>query len=332
MEHFRTEFPIEEAKLKLNYSHRIFCMGSCFTESIGAYLVGYKFKTFINPFGIVYNPLSIHNQMQMLLTDKIFKREDLFFHNEVWNSFFHHGKFSHPDAEMALENINNTLDRARKELMRTDLLIVTLGTAWVYEFLKTSQVVSNCHKVPEKEFRRFQLSVDKIADTLGTTLNQLKKLNPKLQVLFTISPVRHMKDGAAENQLSKATLLVAVHKMIRQCNYAHYFPAYEIMMDDLRDYRFYEADMVHPSSIAIEYIWEKFYKAYIDKRAFMVMMQIEEIDAARNHRPRNPHSEAHKAFLKKALVKIMQLKAAYPDLDFEQEIAYFNADSKEQVY
>ena len=331
MDVFRTEINVDESKVKITYDSRLFCMGSCFADHIGRYLQNYKFNTFINPFGIVYNPLSIHNQLQMLLTDKIFRKEDLFFHNEVWNSFFHHGSFSGHDAGEVVDNINITLDSARKALKRTDVMVITLGTAWVYEFLKTGDIVSNCHKVPEKEFRRFTLDVDKIVDTLGATFSQLKRLNPKLHIVLSLSPVRHLKDGAVENQLSKSILLLAIHRLVKHNSYVQYFPAYEIMMDDLRDYRFYNADMVHPSPIAIEYIWEKFYKAYVDKRVFVVMMQVDEIAAALNHRPRNPQSDAHKGFLQKTLVKVMQLKAAYPELDFDEEVAYFNAE-KEKVY
>lgn len=326
MNMFRTEVVVEEGKVKVQYGSRLFCMGSCFAEHIGGYLHGYKFKTVINPYGIVFNPLSIHNQLQMLLTDKVFRKEDLFFHNDVWNSFSHHSDFSGPDAQEVVDHINAQLSIARKELLKTDVMVITLGTAWAYEFLKTGLVVSNCHKVPDKEFRRFALDVDKIVDTLGTTLNQLKRLNPKLNVVFSVSPVRHLKDGAVENQLSKATLLMAVNKMMKQASFIHYFPAYEIMMDDLRDYRFYNLDMVHPSPLAVEYIWEKFYRTYIDKKAYVVMMQVDEIAAAHGHRPRNPNSEGHRTFLKKNLVKVTQLKAAYPDLDFEKEIAYFNGD------
>ena len=331
MDVFRTEVNVDESKLKVQYDSKLFCIGSCFAENIGAHLKGYKFRTALNPFGIVYNPLSIHNQLQMLLQDKTFRKEELFFHNETWNSFFHHGSFSGPDQLEVTANINAALSAAKKDLLKTDLMIITLGTAWVYEFLKTGDIVSNCHKVPDKEFRRFSLDVDKIVDTLGTTLQQLKKLNPKLNVMLTVSPIRHLKDGPVENQLSKAILLMAVHKMVKQNNFMQYFPAYELMMDDLRDYRFYNTDMIHPSPAAIEYIWEKFLKAYVDKRAYNIMAQVEEIIAARNHRPRNPQSESHKNFQKKALVKILQMKAAYPEMDFDEEIHFFKADEEKVV-
>ncbi len=312
-----------ESSAKFSYHTRLLFMGSCFTEHIGKRLWDYKFRINLNPFGIVYNPLSIHQHIQFLLNDKQFRQEDLFHHQDLWHSFQHHGRFSGPDPVLVAKRINDGLAAAKEDLLRSNWLVITLGSAWVYEHLATGQVVANNHKLPDGEFSRYMLDADKIADTLGTTILQLRKHNAKLNVMLSVSPVRHLKDGATGNQLSKATLLVAAHKIASQAEYVHYFPAYEMMMDDLRDYRFYENDMVHPSSLAIGYIWDKFQKAYIDRRVYPIMQQVEEIQLALSHRPFNPETESHKNFLKRNLVKAMQLKAAYPEMDFDREISYF---------
>lgn len=323
MQHFRTEVPVPESAQKFSYQSRMLFMGSCFTEHIGKRLWDYKFRINLNPFGIVYNPLSIHQHIQLLLKDKQFVHTDLFYHQDLWHSFQHHGRFSGPDPMHTTKRINDALNAAREDLLRSTWLVITLGSAWVYEHIATGQVVANNHKLPDKEFKRYMLDPDKIADTLGTTILQLRKHNANLNVMLSVSPVRHLKDGAAGNQLSKASLIVAAHKIAAQAEYVHYFPAYEIMMDDLRDYRFYNADMIHPSPVAIDYVWDKFQKAYIDRRVLPIMQQVEEIRMALSHRPFNADTEGHKGFLKRNLVKAMQLKAAYPEMDFEREIAYF---------
>lgn len=325
MQHFRTEVPVPESPVKFSYHTRLLFMGSCFTEHMGRRLWDYKFRINLNPFGIVFNPLSIHQHIQLLLKDQLFKPEDLFYHQDLWHSFQHHGRFSGPDPILTTKRMNEALTTAREDLLRSQWLVITLGSAFVYEHLATGQVVANNHKLPEGEFRRYMLDADKIVDTLGTTIQQLRKHNAKLNVILSVSPVRHLKDGAAGNQLSKATLVVAAHKIAQQCDYVQYFPAYEIMMDDLRDYRFYDTDMIHPSGVAIDYIWDKFQKAYIDRRVLPIMQQVEEIRLALTHRPFNASTEGHKNFLKRNLVKAMQLKAAYPEMDFEREIAYFKS-------
>lgn len=324
MEHFRTQVQVPRSNIRMNYSGHTLAMGSCFTENIGGLLQFFKFPIDINPFGIVYNPLSIHQQLCMLLSDKLITADDLVHYGGRYHSFLHHGHFSDSNPNAALDQMNQRLVQARQQLANTDLLILTLGTAWAYSLKKNGQVVSNCHKVPAAEFTRELSSVDKIVDTLGGTLDKLQEHYPNLKVVFTVSPVRHLKDGAAGNQLSKSTLIMAVHHMIAQNSNREYFPAYEIMMDDLRDYRFYKDDMTHPSELAVDYIWSLFSKTYVDKKAHPLMQQVTEIQSAMGHRPLDPSSEAHKQFLKRNLVKATQLKAAFPELDLEQELAYFS--------
>lgn len=309
---------------RIGYHNQLLAMGSCFTEHIGGMLQYYKFNVDLHPFGIVYNPVSLHQQLRYLMGNQLLVEGDLFQHHGLWHSFMHHGHFSGTHKAQVRDGINARIQQARKQMQQTDLLILSLGTTWIYELAETGMVVANCHKVPEKEFRRRLVTVDYILDTLGGTLHKLQAQYPQLRIVFTISPVRHLKDGATGNQVSKATLQLAVDQMVKEGRGREYFPAYEIMMDDLRDYRFYAEDMVHPSALAINYIWEQFLKAHIDKKAHQLMNQVADIQAAMQHRPLNPTSEAHQLFLKKHLVKVMQLKAAYPMLDMQDAVTYFS--------
>lgn len=320
---FRTAVQVPESKQKIDYSTGILAMGSCFTEHIGGRLEHYKFNIDLNPFGIVYNPLSLHHQLRYLMGDQFFTREDLFSDKGMYHSFLHHGNFSGNNADLVLEHINTRIELAREQLKHAHLLIFSLGTAWAFSLKDNGQVVSNCHKVPAAQFDRQLLTVEKIMDTLGGTLAKLLEHYPKMRILLTVSPVRHLKDGAVGNQRSKATLLMATHQLVDEHERIGYFPSYEIMNDELRDYRFYARDMAHPSDIAIDYIWHKFFQAYIDRKAHQLMQQVEDIQNAASHRPINPDSEEHRQFLKRYLVKTTQLKAAWPALDFEEEIAYF---------
>lgn len=324
MEHFRTQVQIPRSNIRIGYDVRTLAMGSCFTEHIGGLMDYFKFPIDINPFGIVYNPLSIHHQLRLLMSDKLLTVDDLIQHGGRYHSYLHHGHFSHSDPNKALKLMNQRLQQAREQLSKCSILVLTLGTAWAYSLKTNGQVVANCHKVPANEFTRELCTIDKIEDTLGGTLDKLQEQYPDIRIVFTVSPVRHLKDGAAGNQLSKATLIMAVHKMIAAGKGREYFPAYEIMMDDLRDYRFYKEDMTHPSELAVDYIWGQFSKTYIDRKAHPLMQQVADVQSAMAHRPIDPTSDAHKQFLKRNLVKLTQLKAAYPELDLEQEQRYFS--------
>lgn len=320
MSKFRTSFKIPPLKTPMNYSSQILSMGSCFSENIGNKLADYKFNIIANPFGILYNPESIANAIDLLIKKKRFNKEDLFEHQGVWHSFYHHSRFSHTHANQCLKNINQALTQASEKLQTTNFILITLGTAWVYELKSTGKIVSNCHKISATNFRRFKLNTCDIVERYTALINKIKTKNPSCQVIFTISPVRHLKDGAAENQLSKATLINGVHELVETFDQVHYFPSYEIMMDDLRDYRFYASDMIHPSEQAVEYIWEKFKTACIDNTNYQTMHTIDKIKSAVNHRPFQPNTVPHKKFLNNTLQKIYQLQSDYPDLDFKTEI------------
>ena len=201
-------------------------------------MIQLKFPAVVNPFGVLYNPVSVRNAIEILIDQKKFKDSDLNFFNEQWFSFYHDTEFSHPDKNISLEKINKSISIAADNLRKAGYLIVSFGTAWVYKYLKNGNVVSNCHKIPAKEFERYKLDVEDIFVEWANLMNRLNELNPDLKIIFTVSPVRHWKDGAIQNQLSKSTLILAIHQLKQQFENVDYFPSYEIMMDDLRDYRF----------------------------------------------------------------------------------------------
>lgn len=322
---FRTTFSIKESRQKINYSSNILLAGSCFTENIGKKLNYYKFNAHINPFGIIFNPYSLTESLGKLIKKEYFTKKDLYFFNNKWLSLWHHGSFAKTTAEEALAEINNGIEKGHAFINKADFLIITFGTAWVYELKSNRQIVANCHKIPQKEFEKRLLEINEIVSDFQLLINELKQINNKLQLCFTLSPVRHWRDGAVENQLSKSTLHVAIQKIIAQNKMCSYFPAYEIVMDDLRDYRFYEADMIHPNQQAVDYIWEKFKLSNVNEQTFVMMEKIAKLKTAMNHRPLDPGSAAHKRFMQQQFQLVNQLHEQLPALDFSEEINYFNA-------
>jgi len=323
MEPFRTAIDIPSGNKPIDYSSKLLFFGSCFAENMGAEMLQSKFQTLINPFGILYNPFSIANSLEILVKKKLFSEHDLFEDKGVWNSFSHHSRFSHTDKVRCLENINKQIELGSNFLKKTDFLIITFGTAWVYELKKTGNVVSNCHKVPAKAFKRYRITNDEIVEKCQTDFQSLINQNPNLRIILTVSPVRHIKDGLVENQLSKATLLLAAHELEREFEKVSYFPSYEIMMDDLRDYRFYADDMVHPSNLAIEYIWDKFKNCWINPKAFGTMKELDKITQAMSHKPFFPESESHQKFIKNQLENIRLISEQQPGIDLVAEKEYF---------
>lgn len=323
MSDFRTTVKIPDSTLEIDHKTPVGMIGSCFTDNIGKRMGRYKFSIDINPFGVVYNPASVGKSLGFLADRAQFNKVDLHYFNNQWFSFYHHTDFSDAAAEKALEKINNRLSRSSEFLRKARALFITIGTAWVFEHKKEGIIVSNNHKLPSNQFHRYRLSTDQVIKHLSLALQKLRKVNPSLRVVFTISPIRHWKDGAVENQLSKSTLVVAVHEIIRQYPYAEYFPAYEIMMDDLRDYRFYDDDMIHLSPTAIQYIWEKFRSVYISQQSERLMRKLEKVVKAFEHRPIKQGSANLKEFAEKTLARIQQLEQQHPFLDFNREKTYF---------
>ena len=325
MKEFRTKIEPERSNNKISYHTPVLFMGSCFTENIGNKMVDFKFPVLVNPFGVLYNPVSVRQSLEIILDQRDFEESDLDFFNNLWFSFYHDTEFSNPDKQECLKKINRRLNQARAHLKTAKYLIVTFGTAWVYKYLKIKRIVSNCHKIPAKEFDRFKLGVEDIFVQWAKVLNRMEDYNPDLKIIFTVSPVRHWKDGAIQNQLSKSTLILAIHQLIKIFDHIEYFPAYEIMMDDLRDYRFYADDMLHPSKVAIDYIWQQFGQTYFDQTTNEVIQDVEKIVRAKNHRPMNPGTKSHQRFLESQIDLIHKIIKKNDFLNFDDELNYFKS-------
>lgn len=322
---FHLEFTPKPFDSKINHRHKLLLTGSCFTEQIGAKLASHKFSVLDNPNGILFNPVSIAKSVTSYIENKNYSKEDLFYQNECWNSWEHHSRFSNPDADECLRLINESQTRANTFLKTANWLLITLGSAFVYE-LENKNVVANCHKVPTDKFNKRLLSIDEVVNDLQAMIGKAIAFTPGLKIIFTISPVRHLRDGFVENNRSKATLIHAVHRLVKKNESCFYFPAYELVIDDLRDHRFYAEDMVHPNYAATNYVWEKFIAACVDEPSQQLMKEIAIIVAAKNHKPFNPKSELHKRFRQTNLEKIKKLQKQFHYLDLEEEAAYFNSN------
>lgn len=296
-------------------------VGSCFAENIGRKLEEHKFTVDINPFGILYNPASVAEGLRRLLCPERFTPGDLFQHEGIYHSFAHHSRFSAPTEEECLEQINSRLYQSSDFLRKATRLVITLGTAFVYRLKSDGRIVANCHKLPEKRFDRERLSVEAIVADWKPLLLALWEQNPALKILFTVSPIRHWKDGAHENQLSKATLLLAADALQREFpERIAYFPAYEILMDELRDYRFYADDMLHPSPLAIDYMWQRFTDHFLSADTLAILKEWGDIQKAMNHKPFQPDSEVYKRFIHQTLLKMERICEKMPSFDIQNEI------------
>lgn len=320
---FHLEFNPKPFDTKISHQHKLLLIGSCFTEQIGVKLAQHKFDVLDNPNGILFNPASITKSVSSYIQNKQYTEADLFEQNECWNSWEHHSRFSHPDKMTCLELINDSQSGANQFLKKADWLLITLGSAFVYE-LDNQTIVANCHKVPTDKFNKRLLSIEEVNSMLKNMQDELMQFNPGLKIIYTISPVRHLRDGFVENNRSKATLINAVHQLAENNKAVFYFPAYELIIDDLRDYRFYAEDMVHPNYAATNYVWEKFIAACIDEPSQSLMAAINTINAARNHKAFNPGSKQHKKFLQTNLEKVKKLQQQFPYINFKEEIYYFN--------
>ncbi|RPH30636.1 MAG: GSCFA domain protein [Bacteroidales bacterium] len=323
---FRTKIDVQPYPFSLGYSSPTMFCGSCFTENIGSLMVERKFPILVNPFGVVYNPISVKLVIESILNAQPFDESDLKFRNGLWYSYLHHTSYSSPDKEKCLESINTDLLKASSFAKDMEYLLVTFGTARVFYLKENNQPVANCHKISAKEFDNQLLSVEEILNSWSALMDDLLMRIPDLKIIFTISPVRHWKDGAIGNQQSKSILNVAVHELIKQYpNNAFYFPAYELLMDDLRDYRFYADDMLHPSKVTVNYIWEKFVGSIISSKAIRLMGDVEKIIAAVNHKPFNPKTKEHNVFITNILKQIKTLERTNPLIDFEREAEYLTS-------
>ena len=300
MGNFRTTYKAKQGASLLDYNSSSFFIGSCFSNNISAHLAYRKFKVCANPYGILFNPISIARALKEIVDERIYVEEDLVQHNGIYHSLHHHSDYSNPDAAVVLSGIQESISVSKLALEGANMLFVTLGTAWAYEY--EGAVVANCHKIPNHRFKKRLLTVNEIKTALRSALEAVATKNNNLSVVFTVSPVRHLKDGFEENSLSKAVLRLAIAELQNELANVTYFPAYEIVQDDLRDYRFYAKDMVHPSEDAITYVWDRFKETYIDPKVQNTMSRIEKLQAAIDHRPRFPDTEAyqkHLAFIEK---------------------------------
>lgn len=311
---FRTSIDIKPYSFRLDYQSNILTLGSCFSENMGLKMKNVFFKTEINPFGVLYNPISILNSIQLLLQNKKFTASDIFEYKSLWHSFAHSSSFSDVSSELCLSKMNERISFASEFIKSTDVLLITFGTAWVFTDKESGRVVSNCHKLPAAKFNRRRLTVDEITEAYSDLLTKLKALYPNLNVVFSVSPIRHWKDGAHENTISKSTLLLAVDALQNQFGNVHYFPAYELLMDELRDYRFYASDMLHPSDVAVEYIWSKFSESVFSEETLQLMKKLEQLAADRAHRPLHPLSPEYALFKENTGKRKNEIIQKYPFL------------------
>jgi len=314
---FTTKVPIPKSKFPIDYQSKILSFGSCFAENMANKFDYYKFQNSCNPFGILFHPLAIENSISRIINLELFSEKDLFFNNERWHNFELHSDLSNPNKESLLIGINDLLVATNKQIKEVSHIIITYGTSWVYRDKQSNKVVANCHKVPQTNFDKELLSVFEIEKSIQNTINLIKKVNPNCNLIFTISPVRHLKDGFVENQNSKANLIAGLNSVFAsQKSPISYFPSYEIMMDELRDYRFYAEDLIHPNQVAIDYIWERFVESSVAGGAIITMSEVEAIQRDLSHRPFNPTSESYKKFQIQLDTKINNVKSKFPFMNF----------------
>jgi hypothetical protein len=308
---WQTLIPIPGFPLKITYRAPVFFLGSCFAANIGQAMQQRRFPVAINPFGVVYNPLSIAQSIQRLRSGQPFSEEETVDCHGLWTSFQHHSRFSHPDKAVFLQQANAALQQGTALWKEAAFTVVSLGTSWAYRHRERNCIVNNCHKFPAAQFERILLPAEDTVRALATEI----AAQPSRTWIFTVSPIRHWKDGAHGNQLSKAHLLIAIDRLQQQFPNVHYFPAYELMMDELRDYRFYADDMLHPSDRAVAYIWQRFAEAAFDEETLKIIPEIEKIIAAQQHRPLHPDTDAGRKFAAGLKKQMQAFASRYPFID-----------------
>ena len=328
---FKLTLEATASNLQIGYQDKILLIGSCFTENIGAKMQKHLFHVHENPHGILFNPMSVHNALRDYLQCKQYGKEDLFELNELFNSWHHHSRFSDITKDAALSKINKSIKEAHVYLKEANQLVITLGSAWLYCLTALADgqqglVVANNHKAPANWFEKRLMQSAELTSLFQTLVKDLQSFNPGLQIIFTVSPVRHLREGLVENNRSKAVLIQAVHDIIATTDGTYYFPAYEYVIDDLRDYRFYAEDLVHPNYAATQYVWEKWVETFYAPLTQQIMKQVAELQLAIQHKPFNKKSIAHQAFLQNALAKAQDLFKSYPYLNLQEAISFFSAE------
>ena len=313
---FTTKVPILKYDTPIDYDSNIISIGSCFAENMSDKFTYYKFQNIVNPFGIIFNPVSIENSIKRIVSKQKFTNKDLFFHNDLWHCFEVHSRFSNPNKTVLLEILNQLIESTFNQISNASHFIITYGSSWVYRHSVSKSIVANCHKLPQKEFKKEILAVETIEKSIQNTISLIQKVNPNCQFVFTVSPVRHLKDGFIENQRSKAHLITAIHNLHQVLKNTNYFPSYEITMDELRDYRFYTEDMLHPNQTAIDYIWLRFFQNYFLEAIIPTMHKVCEIQKALQHRAIHLNSASHQIFLNALQIKIDKIQNDFPSIKF----------------
>jgi len=332
---FMIDIDLRKADTPITYHDKLLLVGSCFTEHIGKALADAKFTLLQNPHGILFDPASVCKSLISYIENRQYKEADLFQLNEVWHSWDHHSRFSGIDAGEVIKKINHSQEIAHGFLKDATCVIITLGSSFSYRLTAESgshssvpdeNGVANCHRAPAKWFQKHLLEINDTISMLDHLYHRLRQFNPALRIIFTVSPVRHLRDGVVENNRSKARLIEAVHHLVNKYEGIHYFPAYELVIDVLRDYRFYDVDLAHPNYQATEFVLEKFMESCLHEPAAELMKEIRKLSIARRHRPLQPDTIAHQQFLSSQLARVKQLKVKYPFLDLSEELSYFSAD------
>ena len=296
----------------INYSSKVLLLGSCFAQNMGAKLEYYKFQQCTNPFGILFHPVAIEKLITRAVNHTWFTSKDVFLQNEQWHCFLAHSKLSNTSEEDLISALNSALEKLRFSLLEASHVVFTFGTAWVYKHLEKDTIVANCHKVPQKEFVKQLLSPDDVSDVLLGIETKLRTINPTCSIINTVSPVRHIKDGLIANSRSKAHLIAGVQEIVSPEKLNYYFPSYEIMMDELRDYRYYKEDLIHPNQTAIAIIWNAFTGSWICPETAALQKKIATIQSGLLHTPFNENSKAHIHFKKDLETKISEIKEQLP--------------------
>ena len=328
---FKLTLTSKKSPNPIGYRDHLMLVGSCFSENIGAKLSSHLFQVFENSHGILFNPISVTNALIDCIANKKYTEKDLFQANELWNSWNHHSRFSAVHAKDSLDKINNSITKAHQFLKTADHLVITLGSAWVYQLNNQSphaagQVVANNHKAPSSWFDKRLMQPNELVELLNQLVNKLLVFNPHLHIVLTISPVRHLREGLVENKRSKAVLIHAVHELVETNQQIEYFPSYEYVIDDLRDYRFYAEDLVHPNYAASNYVWEKLVESYMNEETQNIMKQVAELQLAMQHKPFFAGSSQHKEFLQNCIAKSERLLSLYPYLPLNDQDQFFKQE------
>ncbi|HUZ61364.1 MAG TPA: GSCFA domain-containing protein [Hanamia sp.] len=320
---FFLPFQIQSYPFQISYYDKILFIGSCFSEEIGNKLKELKLNVLQNPNGILYDPLSISDSLFSYVENKPFNEENLFELNGLWHSWKHHSSFSGINKKEVFNKINQSQNTAHTFLKEADVLFVTLGTAFNYQLKNNNENIANCHKAPTDYFEKELISTDEIISEMLSVLTAIEILNPGLKIIFTVSPVKHIRDGVIENNRSKARLIEGVHAIEDKKQNVFYFPSYELVNDILRDYRFYKSDLVHPNETAINFVFEKFTDSFFDDSSKKIMKDVMQVLSAVNHKPLFKKSKAHKKFITEQIQNIKKIENKYPFINFSKEKKYF---------